>query len=78
MTQQQVADLLGITRQAYNHYESERRKPDTNTLRAIADVFGCSIDELLDYAPANSYPVGKMSAGAHPGQRARGLQPAGQ
>ena len=62
MTQQQVADLLGITRQAYNHYESERRKPDTNTLRAIADVFGCSIDELLDYAPANSYPVGKMSA----------------
>jgi len=62
MTQQQVADALGITRQAYNHYESERRKPDTDTLRAIAGLFGCSIDDLLDFEPSNSFPVGKLSA----------------
>ncbi len=62
MTQQQVADALGITRQAYNHYESERRKPDTNTLRAMAAIFGCTIDELLDFVPGGGYPVGKLQA----------------
>lgn len=51
LTQQQVADKLGITRQAYNHYETGRRKPQANMLKVMAELFGCSIDQILEYEP---------------------------
>lgn len=62
LTQQQVADEIGITRQAYNHYETGRRKPDTNMLRLLADVFGCSIDRLLNYEANARYPSSQTHA----------------
>jgi repressor LexA len=54
LTQQQVADAVELTRQAYNHYETQRRKPDPEMLKKLATVFGCSIDRLLDYDDAPS------------------------
>ena len=46
-SQQAVADYLGITRQAYSHYEVGRRKPDCETLRKLGRYFGVSTDYLL-------------------------------
>ena len=50
MTQQDVAEKLGITRQAYSNYEAGLREPDYATLRALSGLFGCSADRLIGNA----------------------------
>lgn len=47
ISQQQVADQLGITRQAYNNYEAGKRKPDTDMLLALSAFFKVSTDYIL-------------------------------
>ena len=46
MLQKDVANYLGITPPAYNHYESGRNEPDLQTLQKIADLFGVTTDDL--------------------------------
>lgn len=48
-TQQDVADELGITRQAYGYYESpkSKREPDQETTIKLAEMFGVTTDYLL-------------------------------
>lgn len=48
ISQQDVANYLGITRQAYSHYEVGRRKPDYETLLKLAEFFGVSVLDLLE------------------------------
>lgn len=36
-TQQEVADYLGISRQAYGNYESGKREPDYETLLKLGE-----------------------------------------
>lgn len=49
LTQQDVANMLGITRQAYGYYESEtsKREPDLATVNRLAEIFDVSTDYLL-------------------------------
>jgi len=47
LTQQDMADFLGITRPAYTAYESGRRQPDNESLSKLADFFNVSVDYLL-------------------------------
>jgi transcriptional regulator with XRE-family HTH domain len=47
LTHQQMADMLGITRQAYGNYENAKREPDIKTLNVLADFFNVSMDYLL-------------------------------
>ncbi|EAX47536.1 putative prophage repressor [Thermosinus carboxydivorans Nor1] len=47
ITQQEMADILGIARGTYAHYEIDRREPDNATLSRLADFFGVSVDYLL-------------------------------
>jgi len=46
-TQKHVADALGISERAYQHYELNTRKPDFDGLTAIADFFNVSVDYLI-------------------------------
>lgn len=46
MSQQEVADFLGITRTAYNKYESGVIKP-VRKLNELAALFGVSADYIL-------------------------------
>lgn len=50
-TQQEVADYLGISRQAYSNYEAGKREPDFETLLKLGEYFGCSVDY-----PCHLYP----------------------
>lgn len=52
ISQQEVADYLGITRQAYSHYEVGRRKPDYETLLKLAEFYGVSVLDLLEVQKA--------------------------
>jgi transcriptional regulator with XRE-family HTH domain len=47
LTQQDIAEAIGVTRPAYTAYESGSRKPEYDTLNKIADYYGVSIDFLL-------------------------------
>jgi len=47
LTHQEMADMLGITRQAYSNYEGGKREPDHKTLKKLAEFFMISTDYLL-------------------------------
>jgi len=47
LTHQEIADVLGITRQAYSNYEAGKREPDYNTLVKLANYFNVTTDYLL-------------------------------
>ncbi len=47
MTQDQLAEKLGITAQAVSKWENDLSCPDISTLPALAEIFGITIDELL-------------------------------
>lgn len=46
LRQQDVADILGISLQAYGSYERETRSLSFNRAIQLADLFGCTLDEL--------------------------------
>ncbi|EAC7181334.1 XRE family transcriptional regulator [Listeria monocytogenes] len=46
-TQQQMADLLGVSRPAYTAYELGKREPDFETLSKLAQIFDVTVDYLL-------------------------------
>lgn len=47
LTQEQLAEQLGITAQAVSKWENDQSCPDISVLPALADIFGVSIDVLL-------------------------------
>lgn len=46
-TQDYVAEVLGITRQTYSHYETGRRSPSADTIFKLAALYNISVDDLL-------------------------------
>lgn len=48
MTQEQLAEVLSISRQAVTKWESDKGIPDVENLKLIAKVLDVSIDYLLD------------------------------
>ena len=46
-TQEQFANLLGVSRQAVSRWESGTAYPETEKLIKIAEMFDCSVDYLL-------------------------------
>lgn len=51
ISQQKLADMLGITQQAINRYERQKIEPDIATLIALADYFGTTVDYLVGHDP---------------------------
>ncbi len=49
VTQEQLGDALGVSSQAVSKWENEATLPDILSLPKLADYFGISIDELMDY-----------------------------
>lgn len=47
MTQEQVAQQVGLTRQAISSYESGRTQPDLDTLARLAEIYGAEITDVL-------------------------------
>ena len=60
LTQSEIAEKLGITYQAYAHYEKGRRQPDPEQLKVLADFYKVSIDELVGREQINA---DELSAG---------------
>lgn len=59
-TQQQIADILFINRRTYAAYENGVNSMTPETLCKIADIYGTSIDYLLERTDEISpYPKSK-------------------
>ncbi len=52
MTQEQLADAVGVSFQAVSKWENNIALPDITLVPMIANIFGVSIDELFDYKNA--------------------------
>ena len=47
MTQEQLAMLLGVSRQAISKWESEKACPEMDKLLMLCDMFGVTLDDLV-------------------------------
>jgi len=48
LTQKELSDLLFITPQALSRYENGTAEPSVATLNKLSEIFGVTVDELLD------------------------------
>ena len=51
LTQQKVADEIGVTKRTYIYWENEESQIKTNKASQLADYFGVSVGYLLGYEP---------------------------
>lgn len=49
LSQVELAEMLGFGQHAVSTWENGRREPDIATLKKLATIFECSLDELVDY-----------------------------
>lgn len=47
MTQNEIADILGVSPATISKYESDMLETDIESLKKLAELFGISVDELL-------------------------------
>ena len=66
ISQQKLADAIGISQQSVNKYENHQTQPDIVTLIQIADFFHTSVDFLIGHSEAQAesegVPVFKLNA----------------
>ncbi|TVY01093.1 helix-turn-helix domain-containing protein [Paenibacillus cremeus] len=48
LSQGELAHVLSVTRAALSHYENDRRQPDYETLKRIAQFFSVSMEYILE------------------------------
>lgn len=58
MSQEQVAEAIGVSRQAVAKYESGEAQPELSKCAALAKLFDVTLDELVNYESKDSYGVG--------------------
>lgn len=73
MSQEQVAEAIGVSRQAVAKWESGEAQPDLMKCAALAKLFDITLDELVNYdsaeaqgipiAPKGKYMFGMVSVG---------------
>lgn len=69
LTQEELANKLGLTFQAVSKWETGQSYPDITLLPTLADIFGCSIDALFEHqtpvseqTPAPQQPESELLA----------------
>ena len=65
MTQEDIADKLGVTRQSVAKWESGETVPDLDKCKLLADTFGVSLDDLANYESDENFGLGVPPKGKH-------------
>lgn len=61
LTQEELAQKLGLPRTTYAGYENESREPDFKTLVKLADYFNTSLDFIFGRTD-NQRPISELSS----------------
>ncbi|WZY00395.1 helix-turn-helix transcriptional regulator [Bacillus sp. FSL W7-1360] len=61
LTQEQLGQMLGVTKVSVSGYETGNRNPDTSTLIKICDTFNVSADYLLGRTVNATLPLADAS-----------------
>ncbi len=56
-TQEQLAEMLGVSAQAVSKWENDISCPDVMTLPTLAQKLGCTVDELLTGRESAPQPI---------------------
>ena len=65
LTQENIAEKLGVTRQSVAKWEAGESIPDLDKCKQLADIFGVSLDDLANYEPDDNLGVGLPPKGKH-------------
>lgn len=65
MTQEDVAEKIGVTRQAVAKWEAGETVPDIDKCRQIAELFGVSLDDLANYEADQNMGLDVPPKGKH-------------
>ena len=57
LTQEELANALGVTNQAVSKWESAQCCPDIQLLPDLAKIFDVSIDELIGYSQLKDWEI---------------------
>lgn len=77
LSQEQLAEKIGVSRQAISKWETGASAPDLEKLRALSECFGVTLDQLAGGGAAKTQPGGPACAGAGiPPNGAEHAQPA--
>ena len=60
MSQEKLADSLGVSRQAVTKWEANLSAPSTENLFKLAELFGTTVDLLLDSNDEEKQPVAEQ------------------
>ena len=58
LTQEDIAEKLGVTRQSVAKWEAGDSVPDLDKCKQLADIFGVSLDDLANYEPDDNLGLG--------------------
>ena len=65
MSQEELADKIGVSRQTLSKYETGESLPDIEKCKALADVFGITVDDLICYEKSTGMGLGIPPKGKH-------------
>jgi len=65
ISQEELAEKIGVSRQTLSKYETGESVPDIEKCKKIADVFGVSLDDLVNYDSKNKFGLKLPSKGKH-------------
>ena len=65
LTQEDIAENLGVTRQSVAKWEAGESIPDLDKCKQLADIFGVSLDDLANYEPEENLGLGLPPKGKH-------------
>ena len=65
LSQEELADKIGVSRQTLSKYETGESLPDIEKCKALADVFGITVDDLICYEKSAGMGLGIPPRGKH-------------
>ena len=65
LTQEDIAEKVGVTRQAVAKWEAGETVPDLDKCKKLAEILGVSLDDLANYEPDKNLGLGVPPKGKH-------------
>ena len=65
LTQEDIAEKVGVTRQAVAKWEAGETVPDLDKCKMLAEILGVSLDDLANYEPDKNLGLGIPPQGKH-------------